>query len=77
MWYFTYMSTVFANDFEKFLTKNKTNNLTYSLCPPASPLMRVSCDKLFAAQWDSEGETFYDSALKTQSGGGVYLNILN
>lgn len=64
--------------FGKFLTKNKTNNLTYSLilCPPASPLMRVSCDKLFAAQWNSEGETFYDSALKMQSG-GIYLNILN
>lgn len=53
--------------FGNFLTKNKTNNLAYSLIlsPPVCLLMRVSCDKLFAAQWNSEGETFYDSALKT------------
>lgn len=35
----------------------------------------MSCDKLFPAQLNSEGETFYDTALKMQSG-GISLNIL-
>ncbi len=56
------MSTVFANDFEQFLMKNKTNNLTYLLTlssskpANASVMWQTLCSIMGFGRWDILGQ---------------------